>query len=166
MQSWANQDPKIGSAVVFSLNKFCCMVKQYWAFLFFFVMSACTATRQTTQKLPAQFMGEFVDDYGIEYQISDRLFWQKPGSRYHILEWNVKDQYIIAQNDVNNPSDSLLFTKIDYMVFKDMNPYEWGFCYTVYKAFSKEEALQAVGANRNNPINGCNGYPFSRLKRK
>ncbi|HTD94098.1 MAG TPA: hypothetical protein VK644_09810 [Chitinophagaceae bacterium] len=46
-----------------------------------------------------------------------------------------------------------------------MAPFEWGFCLTVYNAKSDSLATQATPADRNHPRKGCNGYPFSRMKR-
>jgi hypothetical protein len=51
------------------------------------------------------------------------------------------------------------------MRFSGMEPYTWGYCFTVYNAVDTMTALQKAAADRNNPKKGCNGYPFSRMKR-
>jgi len=55
-------------------------------------------------------LGEFTDDYDIHYGITDSLWIQYPGARYHIIKWNTDEQYIIARNDDKNPDDGGLFT--------------------------------------------------------
>lgn len=114
--------------------------------------------------IPSYLFGTFVDDYGIEYSLTDTLFTQNPNIRYHIVTWNVKESYFIAQNDLENPSEKGLFTRVDYMKFEGMSPFIWGFCYTDYKAKSVEEAVNKASADRLNPKIGCGGYPFSRMK--
>lgn len=116
--------------------------------------------------IPVTIPGSFLDDYGIRYTITDSLWLQHPSSRYHILRWNKEKQYLIAKNDAQNKSDAGLYTRIDYMKFTGMEPYTWGFCLSVYKAQS--DSLAEFGSNntnRSNPRKGCNGYPFSRMKK-
>ena len=122
---------------------------------------SCTATKKDA---PSYMMGSFQDDYGNNFEISDSLFFQKPGSRYHVLKWNVDEQYLLAQNDVDNPYDINLFTRIDWMKFEDMEPYTWGFCISAYKEASLEAAAAVQVVDRTTPITGCNGLPFSRMK--
>lgn len=69
---------------------------------------------------PSFMKGSFQDDYNNKFEISDSLFFQKPGSRYHILKWNMDEQYLLAQNGANNPYDVNLFSRIDWMKFEDM----------------------------------------------
>lgn len=118
------------------------------------------------EKIPAMFKGNFVDDYGIRYTVSDTLFMQLPRTKYHIIKWNVKDQYIVARNDEQNPGEGGLYTRIDYMEFSNMEPWKWGFCLSVYDAKTNQIAETTAKADRQNPMKGCNGYPFSRMKRK
>ena len=115
--------------------------------------------------LPSFVKGDFVDDYGIRYSVSDTLWKQLPRAQYHIIETNIKEQYIIARNGAGNATEAGLFTRIDYMPFSNMGAFEWGFCYTVYKAQSDNEARESKPADRENPRKGCNGFPFSRMKR-
>ena len=109
-------------------------------------------------------LGDFTDDYGITYTINDTLWTQGPAIKYHVVKWNKKEQYCIARNDVDNPTDVGLYTRIDYMQFTNMIPWTWGFCYTVYKATGEVDAENAASADRTNPRKGCNGFPFSRMK--
>ena len=110
------------------------------------------------------FTGNFTDDYKIQYTITDSLWIQHPGIKYHIIYLNIEEGYLLAQNDENNPGDKKLFTRIDFMKFEKMEPYRWGFCLTTYNASTPEEALKNK-ADKKNPKTGCNGYPFSRMKR-
>ena len=123
-----------------------------------------------TSTVQAQHMmnyvtGSFKDDYGIRYTINDTLWTQHPKTSYHILKWNVKEQYLIAKNGPNNPSEAGLYTRIDYMTFENMEPYTWGFCLTAYNAPSDTAAEAVAAADRKNPRKGCNGFPFSRMKK-
>ncbi len=121
--------------------------------------------QESTQRVPDFLKGKFTDDYQIHYEISDSLWWQKPGSRYHIIRWNPEKQYLIAQNDAGNKTDGLKYTRIDYMRFEGMGEWTWGFCLSAYKALSEAEAEKTEVADREQPKKGCNGYPFSRMKK-
>ncbi|MBW0177792.1 hypothetical protein [Sediminibacterium sp.] len=119
-----------------------------------------------TDTIPVTMPAIVSDDYGIRYTISDSLWIQHPSSRYHILRWDKEKQYIIAKNDAQNKSDAGLYTRIDYMKFAGMEPYTWGFCLSVYNAVS--DSIAEFGPNktdRSNPRKGCNGFPFSRMKK-
>ena len=115
--------------------------------------------------IPASVLGNFMDDYGIRYHITDSLWLQKPGIEYHVIKWNIKEQYLITKNADKNPSEMGLYSRIDYMTFSNMEPFTWGFCLTVYNAKSDSIAELAAAADRQNPRKGCNGFPFSRMKR-
>lgn len=119
-----------------------------------------------TDSIPSYLAGNFTDDYGIHYSISDSTWIQHPNVKYHILTWNSREQYIIARNDAANPGETGLYTRIDYMYFREMKPWLWGFCLTVYNAESATVAVAAETADRQNPKKGCNGFPFSRMKKK
>ena len=124
----------------------------------------CSTYKPSIDTIPTFLLGNFTDDYDIRYTITDSLWTQHKGINYHIIEWNAKEQYIIAHNDNNNPSEKGLYTRIDYMTFQNMAPFLWGFCLTVYDAKTKEEAVTKAKADRQNPKKGCGGYPFSRMK--
>ena len=115
--------------------------------------------------VPSFVLGDFMDDYGIRYNVTDSLWLQKPAIKYHIIRWNIKEQYIIARNDDKNPGEPGLYSRIDYMTFQNMEPFLWGFCLTVYNAKTDSLAEFTAKADRQNPRKGCNGYPFSRMKR-
>lgn len=115
--------------------------------------------------IPVSLPAWFVDDYNIKYTINDTLWWQQPSTKYHILRWNKEKEYLIAQNDANNPSEKGLYTRIDYMKFSGMGSFTWGFCLTTYNAASDSIAeFGPIKADRINPRKGCNGFPFSRMK--
>ncbi|HTE28329.1 hypothetical protein [Flavitalea sp.] len=116
--------------------------------------------------IPPWLKGNFTDDYKIRYSISDSLWMQLPGTKFHIIKWNLDEQYLVAKNDMENPGDGGLYTRIDFMQFKDMAPFEWGFCLTAYKAKDSDTAEKTAAADRSNPKKGCGGFPFSRMKRK
>jgi len=111
------------------------------------------------------FVGKFTDDYGIKYTITDSVWTQLPRTKYHIIKWNAKEQYIVAKNDAANLGEGGLYTRIDYMEFNNMEPWKWGFCLSVYDAPTNVIAETTAKADRQNPKKGCNGFPFSRMKR-
>ncbi len=126
----------------------------------------CFSSRNTTSvKLPSWIKGQFTDDYAISYAINDTLFQLGSSARYHILEWDESQQYLLVRNDENNPSEKGLYSRIDYMQFTNMKPYLWGFCLIVYNAPNIATAKKVLPADRENPKKGCNGFPFSRMKR-
>ncbi len=118
----------------------------------------------TKNEPPTYMIGSFQDDYNIVFDLSPELFFQKPSSRYHIVKWNVDEQYFIAQNDTSNAYDFNLFTRVDWMQFEEMEPFTWGFCISAYKEPTLESAEAVKVVNRATPKTGCNGYPFSRMK--
>lgn len=116
--------------------------------------------------IPVGLPATFMDDYGIKYAISDTLWLQQPKTKYHILRWNKKEQYLIARNGMDNSSDKGLYTRIDYVKFEHMEPYLWGFCLSIYKASSDSLAeFGSTNTDKLNPRKGCNGFPFSRMKK-
>lgn len=119
----------------------------------------------TTTKPPDYMLGTFEDDYQIRYKITDTLWLQLSNTRFHIIKWNLEKKYIIAKNDAKNPGEGGLYTRIDYMTFDNMAPWKWGYCLTAYNAPTDAAAEATAAADRNNPIKGCGGYPFSRMKR-
>ena len=130
-----------------------------------FLSNGEASAKHSSDTIPSFIKGSFSDDYGIGYVVSDTLWKQLPRAQYHIIESNAAGQYLIARNGSGNSTEPGLFSRIDYMRFNNMAPYEWGFCYTVYKASSVEEARNATPADRQNPRKGCNGFPFSRMKK-
>lgn len=126
----------------------------------------CLCIAAHAQQPPALVLGRFRDDYGIGYTINDTLWTQHPKTKYRVLRWNPTEQYLIAQNDSLNASDGGLFSRIDYLRLDGMPPFEWGFCLTAYAAPSAAAAEATPPANRQNPRKGCNGFPFSRMRRK
>lgn len=132
-------------------------------FLLALVISIQAQTTKT--KAPEFALGNFTDDYGITYSINDTLWIQNPTTKYHIIKWNPEKQYLVAKNDAANKTDGNKYTRIDYMTFTGMEPWRWGFCLTVYDAETDVIAEQTAYVDRQNPKKGCNGYPFSRMKK-
>lgn len=115
-------------------------------------------------ELPDEIIGVFEDDYGSSY-IVNNLTWQHGKSNiYHLIMFNEDEQFIIARNDDNNPTDGGLFSKIDIIYFSDMEPWRWGYCLTKYDAPTIQEAIAMQAADRTSPLIGCNSFPFTRMK--
>ena len=144
------------------------MMKNFLYIFFIASIVGCSTVKPNISnkldEIPASLLGNFRDDYGINYTINNRVWTQHPNIKYHLIEYNKDGQYFLAKNDDKNPSESGLFTRIDVMNFNGMKPYLWGFCLTAYNAKTLEEAASKLSADRNNPKKGCGGYPFSRMK--
>jgi hypothetical protein len=136
--------------------------------LFVFVQCHTVHKSSVTKSLtniPATYTGRFTDDYGILYSITDSIWVQEPDIKYYLLKYDSTGQYFIARNAATNPGEGGLYSRIDVIRFNNMEPWQWGFCLTAYKAQTPEEAVNHAAADRANPRKGCNGYPFSRMKR-
>lgn len=118
------------------------------------------------KNIPADMRGNFQDDYGIRYTISDTSWIQHSNIKYHLLSYDSAGQFFIARNAATNSGEPGLYTRIDVMRFENMEPWLWGFCLTIYNAKTIEEAITKQKADRTNPRKGCGGYPFSRMKRE
>ena len=114
--------------------------------------------------VPERLRGTFIDDYQILHRITDSSWSLGSRDRYRIVASNDSARYLIAQNDSNNASDPGKWTRIDWMELP-MPPYEWAFCLIEYKAESRTMAEANTSADREHPRTGCNGFPFSRMRR-
>jgi hypothetical protein len=114
---------------------------------------------------PTLLLGEFVDDYGSRYTVSTTEWFHHPAITYRIVTWNLDKQYAIAQNAPTNFRSAGLWTRIDWMRLEGMEPYEWAFCLSAYEAQTAEAAEATEIARRDTPKSGCNGFPFSRMRR-
>jgi len=126
-------------------------------------------TRASRSDVPPGLLGAFVDDYGIRYMVSEQLWGQGTTAHFEIVEWNVSDQFLLARNAEANPTEAGLWTRVDWvwLVTEPEAPveYAWAFCYAVYDAESESAARAADPSGRDTPMTGCNGFPFSRMKR-
>jgi hypothetical protein len=118
-----------------------------------------------SDQVPDFLLGRWEDDYEINYMLTSTLWTQFPNSSYQVLKWNTPGEYLIAQNASSNPSGGGLWTRIDWMKLNDMAPYEWAFCISAYEEITPYTADLVTIADRSNPKSGCNGHPFSRMKR-
>jgi hypothetical protein len=123
------------------------------------------------QPAPQELLGRFIDDYGDRFTISAADWIQHPDSgytntaRYHIRRWDSAGQYLIAENDSANPSGGGRWTRIDWLPLTGMAPWTWGFCLSAYDAPTATAAESVTVARRDTPMTGCNGHPFSRMRR-
>ncbi len=125
----------------------------------------CSLYQNEVDSIPDFILGDFKDDYGITYSISDSVFLLEDHTIIRILEWNVDEQFFVGQNDSSNIYDPLLYSRIDWMKFEGMGEFEWGFCMSAYNEISLDSAKAVDTANRDIPKTGCSDNPFSRMKR-
>lgn len=129
-------------------------------------LAGCALHADTTRDAPpAMLLGDFVDDYGIGHRIDAGEWLQRPDTRYRVIAWHPDAQYLIARNDAGNRSDAGKWTRIDWLALPGMPPYEWAFCLSAWDAATQADAERADIARRDTPKTGCNGYPFSRMRR-
>lgn len=114
--------------------------------------------------VPDLLRGSFIDDYQVPHVISDSMWSLGARDRYRIVATDDSAQYLIARNGEGNASDPGKWTRIDWMVLPTP-PYEWAFCLIEYKAETRTEAEANTSADREHPRTGCNGFPFSRMRR-
>jgi hypothetical protein len=115
--------------------------------------------------IPDLLLGRFVDDYGISHLITDTSWTLGGRDRYRIVFSNDSAQYLIAKNDSANTADPGKWSRIDWTRLANMPNYEWAFCLIEYQADSRTEAESNTSADREHPRIGCNGFPFSRMRR-
>jgi len=115
--------------------------------------------------IPLALMGAFVDDYGIRYVVSEESWRQGEYASHEIVEWNVQERFLIARNDAENRTEASLWTRIDWVLLASGTDFEWAFCYAVYDAESAAAARAGASSDRDHPRSGCNGFPFSRMRR-
>jgi len=130
------------------------------ASILFVLVAGCQSAPSAPEGAP---LGTFVDDYGDVHTVSAELWHHQPSLRYRVVRWEAHGQYLIAQNDTTNASDGGLFTRIDWMPL-DMPPYTWAFCLSAYDAPTADAAGAVQIADRSQPREGCNGFPFTRLQ--
>ena len=114
---------------------------------------------------PVELLGAFRDDYGSSYRISVDTWTQLPRMTFHVVEWHMREQYLLAWNDSSNTGAPGKWTRIDWVLLPGMTPYEWGFCLSAYEAPTRAAADSSHAANRSAPKTGCNGFPFTRMRR-
>ena len=137
--------------------------------LFISLFLACNSgdkfkVQEESTFIPDYLIGNFEDDYEIQYSVTDSSFILLPNSVYHIKEWDINEQYFIAQNDNSNSYDPSKWSRIDWIQLSNMEPYVWAFCLSIYNAESAEEAKQSDNIEPESPKTGCNNFPFSRMK--
>jgi hypothetical protein len=130
------------------------------------VLAGC-APRPTSRLAapPADLLGPFVDDYGNAYAITAETWTQLPHGRFHIVRRDDAAQTLVARNDTANTHAPGLWTRIDWVRLDGMAPYTWAYCLTAYEAPTQAAAEATPAADRAAPRTGCNGYPFSRMRR-
>ncbi len=114
---------------------------------------------------PAYVLGTFEDDYGSSYEVTEET-WEHVGyARYHVVRWRPEADYLVARNHTTNPADGGLWTRIDWVRLDGMAPYEWAFCLSAFDAPTAAAAESTRVARPGTPRTGCNGHPFSRMRK-
>jgi len=135
---------------------------------FILLLFSCKSSELPNSQLNDRTLlkGTWSDDYEINYMIKDQTWKMGNEITFHILEWDESNQFVIVENDKSNAYNAGQYSRIDYIFLKDMKPYQWAFCLTAYDKETASDARNTAAADGNNPKSGCNGFPFSRMKRK
>jgi hypothetical protein len=123
------------------------------------------ASGDASPAAPALLAGRFVDDYATPHRIDDTLWVHGESTRYRIREWHPEAEYLLAVNDSSNRRDGGLWARIDWTRLVDSTGWSWGFCIAAWDAPSRTAAESARASDRATPRTGCNGYPFTRMRR-
>ncbi|MEM0962684.1 MAG: hypothetical protein AAGK21_09135 [Bacteroidota bacterium] len=131
-------------------------------------LTGCLPRVSAPDTPPELVLGAFEDDYGSLYEVTPQVWSHRGYARYHIVRWRPGGDggYLVARNDPANPADGGRWTRIDWVRLDGMAPYEWAFCLSVYDAPTAESAESASVARPETPRTGCNGFPFSRMRRR
>jgi hypothetical protein len=121
-------------------------------------------TAATAGTPPSYVLGSFIDDYGGHHTISSDEWKQGDEDRYHIVRWNSDGRYLIAENSNTSPASLGRWTRIDWVRLDNLPPYAWAFCFSAYEMKTAAAAESAMVAKVETPRNGCNGYPFTRMR--
>ena len=132
-------------------------------FIFMIIIFGCKTGKMAILIEP-YLTGEFQDDYNYNYTITHDKWMMKPDLEYEILKWNTENKYIITVNkDVATSTNK--YSRIDYVILDNMEPYTWCYCISAYDQESWEKAAAVLIADTNDLRKGCNGFPFSRMKK-
>lgn len=112
---------------------------------------------------PPYVVGSFIDDYGGHHTISAKE-WKQGDDLYDIVQWNADARYLIAENNSSSPVSLGRWTRIDWLRLDGMPPYTWAFCFSAYEMKTAAAAESSMVAKADTPRNGCNGYPFTRMR--
>jgi hypothetical protein len=110
-------------------------------------------------------VGSFEDDYGERAFFGAGSVVQLPYGRLHVERWNIPEGYFVAQNDSTNKYDPGTWARVDFIRLTGMPPWEWAYCLSAYNAPTADSAEATRIARPDTPRTGCNGHPFTRLKR-
>ena len=129
-------------------------------------VSCLTNPKGKNIALPKFMIGVFEDDYGVSYKIERHTIHLLPNDKYHVIQVNLNERYLILQNDSLNQFAASLYSRVDFQQLENMNPFKWAFCFSNYEAESVEDALITDNIDKSNLKKGCNGFPFSRMKKR
>lgn len=133
------------------------------------LLGGCTTTHPATAP-----RGTFEDDYGLRYTVEAGAWRQQPGGSYAVVRWDGRTRTALLRR-TDGPLAGT-FTRVDWLALPPGSdgtraadggpPFAWAFCYAAYDVPTAAQAQQAPAADRSRPRTGCNGHPFSRMRRR
>jgi hypothetical protein len=132
------------------------------------VLTGCSLSRQAASPSatpPAEILGDFIDDYNTRYRITTDRFLEGR-TTYRIVEWQPTAKYLLAQHTDSTGANAARWSRFDWVLLPDQGMYRWGYCHSAWRAPSLDSARHTLVVNRDDPRRGCNGHPFTRMRRE
>ena len=102
--------------------------------------------------------GDWSDEWGSNHSISESS-WVSGDSSYSISQFDNDDQYIIAQNGVDNAWNPSFWSKFDWTTFSG----EMYYCQSAYDAASEADAMNATSDSTDPANSGCGGFSWTLM---
>ena len=107
-------------------------------------------------------IGKFTDNFGATHYIS-KITWFQPSvygdSIFHIKQYNIDNDFIIAQNDAVKSFNPEKWSRFDYAQ-KGKKLY---YCQIAFDKNTEAEALAVTDADKTDLEKGCNDNPWTEL---
>lgn len=126
-------------------------------------------------------VGSYLDDFLGSHTITPSV-WKMGSSVFHFLEFSNDDAWALAQNDCANTYFPRLYSRFDWVAVAGgeggaagaagaagaggagaEEPGETYYCQTGYNLDSADAARGLEPADRADLVEGCNGFPWSKL---
>ena len=121
--------------------------------------AGCGGFAWTRLYVPLPLRGSWVDGWGGSHDIREWA-WAMGDSTYHIVDYDIEERWIVAQNDEDNTWNPGLWSRFDWTEVEDSL---W-FCQTAFDADTEQAARDAGPADDSAPdSSGCGGFAWSAL---
>lgn len=124
--------------------------------------SGCGGFGWSRLYVPLPIRGSYVDGWEGSHDIREWT-WTMGDSVFHVVDYNVDERWIIAQNDEDNDWNPELWSRFDWAEHDEAI---W-FCQTAFDAATEQAARDTPPADDTDPeSSGCGGFSWSSLTRE